>query len=238
MAYDGSAWASEGNHRIMAAAQLGWEFMPVEVRYFDGGELVDGLLNPSAVIAYHNKYSDNDASTKRQFTKQIEVTDAYSGQINATLYALDAKGEVAGYVDFTVFNERVSISMIKTLEAYRRKGVGKFLIVELQKEYPDVELDWGYMTPEGAALKNSLKTTVVPSEYAEQFDKLKELKAMASKIKEFIKKHEDSVSSLSDATKQKIYDLWDKYNEITDEIEELERDLYHEKPTKTLIVTQ
>jgi hypothetical protein len=38
VAHDGSAWVNEGNHRIMAAAELGWETLPVEIRYFDGGE--------------------------------------------------------------------------------------------------------------------------------------------------------------------------------------------------------
>lgn len=46
VAYDGSPWVNEGNHRIMAAAALGWDSMPIELRYFDGGEAVDGPLHP------------------------------------------------------------------------------------------------------------------------------------------------------------------------------------------------
>ena len=45
--YDGVPWVSEGNHRIMAASMLGWEKLPVEIRYFDGGESIDGILNPT-----------------------------------------------------------------------------------------------------------------------------------------------------------------------------------------------
>ena len=37
--YDGVPWVSEGNHRIMAAKELGIETLPVEIRYFDGGEM-------------------------------------------------------------------------------------------------------------------------------------------------------------------------------------------------------
>ena len=44
--YDGTPWVNEGNHRIMAAAALGWETLPIELRYFDGGEDVDGPLHP------------------------------------------------------------------------------------------------------------------------------------------------------------------------------------------------
>lgn len=42
VAYNGEAWVNEGNHRIMAAAKLGWKDLPVEIRYFDGGERIEG----------------------------------------------------------------------------------------------------------------------------------------------------------------------------------------------------
>lgn len=47
--YDGQPWVSEGNHRIMAAVKLNWPSMPVEIRYFDGGEAVDGPLHPDKI---------------------------------------------------------------------------------------------------------------------------------------------------------------------------------------------
>ena len=40
VAYNGEAWVNEGNHRIMAAYRLNWPDMPIEIRYFDGGERV------------------------------------------------------------------------------------------------------------------------------------------------------------------------------------------------------
>ena len=46
--YDGVPYVSEGNHRIMAADKLGWETMPVELRYFEGGERkAEGVFDPS-----------------------------------------------------------------------------------------------------------------------------------------------------------------------------------------------
>ena len=48
--YDGRPWVSEGNHRIMAAAKLGWDSLPVEIKYFEGGEMVKhGPLHPSKI---------------------------------------------------------------------------------------------------------------------------------------------------------------------------------------------
>jgi hypothetical protein len=47
VAYNGEAWVNEGNHRIMAAARLGWNSLPIELKYYDGGEWIeDGPLYP------------------------------------------------------------------------------------------------------------------------------------------------------------------------------------------------
>ncbi len=50
VAYDGSAWINEGNHRIMAAVALNWDELPVEISYFDGGERVEsGPMYPGKI---------------------------------------------------------------------------------------------------------------------------------------------------------------------------------------------
>jgi hypothetical protein len=47
VAYNGEAWINEGNHRIMAAARLGWDSLPIELKYYDGGERIkNGPLYP------------------------------------------------------------------------------------------------------------------------------------------------------------------------------------------------
>ena len=50
VAYNGEAWVNEGNHRIMAAYRLNWPDMPIEIRYFDGGERIkDGPMYPGKI---------------------------------------------------------------------------------------------------------------------------------------------------------------------------------------------
>ena len=50
VAYDGSAWVNEGNHRIMAAYRLGFKTLPVEISYFDGGERIEsGPMYPGKI---------------------------------------------------------------------------------------------------------------------------------------------------------------------------------------------
>jgi hypothetical protein len=50
----GTPWMNEGNHRVMAADRLGWSYLPTEVRYYNGGELERGLLNPADVLSDHS----------------------------------------------------------------------------------------------------------------------------------------------------------------------------------------
>lgn len=67
---EGVPWVNEGNHRIMVAAQLGWKFMPTEVRYFNGGELIPGNFAPAKLIQYDQQAqaqlfkADNDFSAE------------------------------------------------------------------------------------------------------------------------------------------------------------------------------
>jgi hypothetical protein len=50
VAWNGEPWVMEGNHRIMAADRLGWDTLPVELKYFDGGERIrSGLLYPGKI---------------------------------------------------------------------------------------------------------------------------------------------------------------------------------------------
>ena len=59
VAWNGEAWVNEGNHRIMAADALGWKYLPVELRYYDGGERVEsGALYPQK-LGLNESYSQN-----------------------------------------------------------------------------------------------------------------------------------------------------------------------------------
>lgn len=48
----GIPWINEGNHRIKAAALLGWKCMPCQISYFSGGEDEPGPFPPAKVKAY------------------------------------------------------------------------------------------------------------------------------------------------------------------------------------------
>lgn len=48
----GTPYVNEGNHRIMAADALGFKYLPVEIRYYSGGEQESGVLSPNLVKKY------------------------------------------------------------------------------------------------------------------------------------------------------------------------------------------
>lgn len=57
VAYDGSVWIKEGNHRIMAANELNWPSIPVDIRYFDGGErYAQSGFTPDQLISLDRLY--------------------------------------------------------------------------------------------------------------------------------------------------------------------------------------
>lgn len=79
------------------------------------------------------------------------------GQTDCSLYAL-AGDEVAGKIDIAYHKSNgrreAYIKMIEVKPEFRGKGMGKALIYRLASEVPYDSIDWGSMTPDGAALKS------------------------------------------------------------------------------------
>lgn len=76
VAYDGSAWVNEGNHRIMAAAKLGWETLPVEISYFDGGERIkSGAMYPGKIGLgqVSENFADGKNPGRKGLSKRVGV---------------------------------------------------------------------------------------------------------------------------------------------------------------------
>jgi len=61
-------------------------------------------------------------------------------------------GEVVGFLDYSEYRGEIHIQMIEVDKNFRRQGIGTALLKELDKEYPEVEIEYGMETPEGARL--------------------------------------------------------------------------------------
>lgn len=100
--YDGVPWISEGNHRIMAAEALGWYAMPIEIRYFDGGERVNGVMHPEHII---NKMA-------------MDMSDQSAW--------LDEQAQAKGYPDIDTLFEREPDEFLTLAEAWRAEHPARF----------------------------------------------------------------------------------------------------------------
>lgn len=163
--------------------------------------------------------------SRQALTFHDALTDAYSGQTNHVMTALLDK-EPVGTLQYTVFRDEPSISMIDVPEQHRRRGIGMSLVKELQRQFPDTEIEWGMLTPEGAALKQSLPVIQVPTEYAAKFDDLAATRAALARLSER--------SSAGTITAEEIAG----WNDLHDRESELEYTLAGKSPTKNLIDTR
>jgi hypothetical protein len=93
VAYNGEAWVNEGNHRIMAANALGWKDLPVEVRYFDGGQRADGPMSPDNI----RKYAADEPTIS--FSRDRSPIGFYSALADSVGKLTTASAPVQGWKD-------------------------------------------------------------------------------------------------------------------------------------------
>jgi len=80
-----------------------------------------------------------------------EALDSHNGQIDMLMQAV--RGELTvGTIRYSIFEERPHINMIEVLEDYRRQGIATQMLRYLQGQYPNEEIEWGYLTEDGSAL--------------------------------------------------------------------------------------
>lgn len=144
------------------------------------------------------------------------------GQSDERLYTTDDKNEVTAYVDYSVYEGQPAIKMIQS--AVPRQGLARSLLLKLQSMFPDVEIDWGMLTDDGAALKRSLTF----KEIVDPVMKAKE--GLLARVKTKIAHLERSV------TPENIKSFSDLWTRLYDMERRLEDELEHAVMSKRLIV--
>jgi GNAT superfamily N-acetyltransferase len=99
-----------------------------------------------------------------QYSFHNDVTGHHHGQTDGTLYFYDraTAGDdwpprrVVGKLDWTKYQGKVFINYIRVTPEFQRRGIGKALVNELKKEFPEEEVVWTNTTPEGTALRKSM----------------------------------------------------------------------------------
>jgi len=163
-----------------------------------------------------------------------ECTDAYSGQSNMRLTAtLD--GGLVGHVDYVIFNDEVSISMVYVNEEFRRQGIGAALVLHLQSLFPETEIRWGMLTENGAYLYDSLPRCVFPvQDVIEQRRLLKEHIVERNRLCAIADAF-DAKKDVNEEDRLSVIRQLESLNQLHDEIEMLTENLHGRSATKVLM---
>ena len=149
--------------------------------------------------------------TEAKLKFRDESVGYHSGQTDMRLSAL-IDGDVVGVIDYSIYNDEVSIKFIEVNKDYRRQGIGKDLILRLQSLFPKTEINWGMLTGEGANLFKAVKSKLyVDRARIRKIESLRKEYAM-------LKKKEDT------AIKTNNWKNWD--NDVYDRMYEIEEELY------------
>lgn len=164
----------------------------------------------------------------KQLNESIEIRDEVIDVYGEEFYkemTLIVDDKIVGCIQYTVYDDKPYIQMIKVAEDERRKGYGTKLIKALQKEYPNSEIDFGMTTDDGTKLVNSLPFDVnVNIEYDKKVKQAKKLKKWLDEFKEFTDKVYQQIDNNEPiAEKNRLYivnntDKWQKYKNKYEEI--------------------
>lgn len=152
-------------------------------------------------------------------------------QSDMTLIACDSSRKEIGTLDYSVWRGKVAVQMITA--AVRGLGVGPALVRELQRMYPTTEIDFGMLTADGAKMLAKMSSTFTPNpEFETATKRLAQLKAQEAKWR---KLSDHFHANPTEAGRAKLRALGDRWNDLNDEVWQLENDLPHMKPGTRLI---
>jgi ribosomal protein S18 acetylase RimI-like enzyme len=171
--------------------------------------------------------------------KEAEITDevlnAYDGEI-FKLMSAEIDGEVVGTIEYSEYNGKPHIQMINVNQDYRRKGIAKKMLQDLQSRYPEIEINWGYTTEDGTKLYESVTEKVEnPNFDSKLFNKAEKLKKQIKELeeqkeknfelmKEFYPKYKDN--TITQEEQEKYTDVQHAYMSLEDDIRDANNDLY------------
>lgn len=157
---------------------------------------------------------------KLKFTDEMMGTQ--SGQSDLKLRAF-INNTLVGWIDYTDYQGEISVKFINVKQEYRKQGIGKELVLQLQKNYPKKEIDFGGLTPDGYRLIKSLKSKLyVDTEKINKIKKLeKEYKDLEKEEKMLVKKLEAGNFKNNEKIGKRLDNISDRTYEIEKELQDL-----------------
>lgn len=175
------------------------------------------------------KYSVSDKNIK-------DVSTGYaSGETYFTMsYTQD--GETVGTLEYGEYDGQPNVKMIEVDPEHRRQGIATKLMQELQKKYPEAEIDFGMSTPDGTKLLDAITYDVTDDAVVADRQKLKDLQTELNELQEKLDVLYDT-ETLTEAQEAELHKLGDRWTEVYDSIRELEKNLRGKRATKTFVKT-
>ena len=184
---------------------------------------------------YHlNELEDRFVKNNRQYMlNDNNIKDISTGYSNDEYYRemqYIQDGKVIGKLNYGEYDGIPSVKMLEVDSEFRRKGIGKKLLQELQKKYNGIEIDFGMTTPDGTSL---LENATYEIENKEVADKLKRIKEIQNKLDEY----DEGYKNYYDNNLIPPQNYAEDYNELYDEKRKLEEETWNKKATKTFVKT-
>lgn len=141
--------------------------------------------------------------------------DDYShGQSDNSLKAF-LGNKLVGIINYSEYENEPSVKMLEVKPEFRRQGIGTKLLQQLQKLYPNTEIDLGYASKEGDALLKTIKRKFIPNKkYTQLIAKLEKYKEDKNRIMKKSESGDYSENHLLNDLHDSIYDLEDQLHNL------------------------
>jgi hypothetical protein len=164
------------------------------------------------------------------------VTGSYGDQIDGALIAYTDDDSQVGYLEYSIYDDVPSIKMIWVVPEYRRYKIAMKMLRTLQSMHPEKEIDWGYTTPDGSNLKNSIDFEKKPNpEVIKKKQKLSGIKSRLQKLNYRLEQMRSRDPKLAGQYISTVSDRWNKFNDLE---YGLENELWDKKEYTNLIREQ
>lgn len=173
-------------------------------------------------------------SVSNKNIKDVSTGYSYGESYYTMSYTQD--GKVVGTLEYGEYEGAPNVKMIEVAPEYRRHGIAKKLMQELQNKYPDTEIDFGMSTPDGTKLLESITYNVTDEAVVADRQKLKDLQSELNELQSKLDVLYDT-DNLTEAQEAELHKLGDRWTEVYDTIRELEAELRGKKATKTFVKT-
>ncbi len=164
------------------------------------------------------------------------MTDYNFGESYFTM-SYEQDGKIVGTLEYGEYDGKPNVKMIEVSKEYRRQGIAAKLLQELQRKYPDQEIDFGMTTDDGTKLLNAITYDVTDKNIVSDMQKLKNLQNKLNDLQEKL----DNLYDIENPTDNQISEMekvGDEWQEVYESIRELESELKGKKVIKTYVNTQ